>query len=192
MAVAVKFLPAVLVPLYWRRVRIRDLLLAALLAALLYAPFVDHSTIPLGSLGVFVQRFRFNDPIFAMIERAIRPQMAAAVAVLSGLFTGVWIRSRWPAPPLAAWAWPMAVSLAAAPVVYPWYLIWLLPFLLPAAFTLPLVVWTLSILPVFYVWYSYAFGGPWQVPNWILCFEYGAVATTAIIVFIRCRSERDS
>jgi hypothetical protein len=192
MAVAVKFLPAVLAPLYWRRVRIRDGLLAALLVTLLYAPFVDHGAIPLGSLGVFVQRFRFNDPIFAVIEGAIRPQMAAGVAVLSGLFTGVWIRSKWPAPPLGAWAWPMAVSLAAAPVVYPWYLLWLLPFLLPAVFTLPLVVWTLSILPVFFVWYSHAFGGSWQVPNWVLWFEYGSAVTAAIIIFIRWRCGRES
>jgi hypothetical protein len=192
MAVAVKFLPAVLAPLYWRRVRIRDGLLAALLVALLYAPFVDHGTIPLGSLGVFVQRFRFNDLIFAGIERAIRPQMAVGIAVLLGLFTAVWIRSRWPSPPREAWAWPMALSLAAAPVVYPWYLVWLLPFLLPAAFTLPLVVWTLGILPVFFVWYSYAFGGPWQVPNWALWLEYGSAAAAAIIVFIRWCRGRES
>jgi hypothetical protein len=192
MAVAVKFLPAVLAPLYWRRVRMRDVLLAALLVALMYLPFVGHGTIPLGSLGAFVQRFRFNDPIFAVIERTIRPQMAAGIAVLSGLLTAAWIRSRWPAPPREACAWPVAVSLAAAPVVYPWYLIWLLPFLRPAAFTLPLVVWTLSIVPVFYVWYSYAFGGPWQVPNWILWLEYGSVAIAAMIVFIRRRREGGS
>jgi hypothetical protein len=187
MAVAVKFLPAVLAPLYWRRVRIRDGMLAALLVGLMYFPFVNHGTIPFGSLGVFVQRFRFNDPIFAGIERAIRPQMAAGIAVLSGLFTAVWIRSRWPSPPREAWSWPMALSLAAAPVVYPWYLLWLLPFMLPAAFTLPLAVWTLSILPVFFVWYSYALGGPWQVPNWVLWLEYGSAAIAAIIVFIRWR-----
>jgi hypothetical protein len=77
-------------------------------------------------------------------------------------------------------------------VVYPWYLLWLLPFMLPAAFTLPLAVWTLSILPVFFVWYSYALGGPWQVPNWVLWLEYGSAATTAIIVLIRWRCERES
>ena len=129
-------------------------------------------------------------PKMALLEECL--PLAAGVAVLSGFFTAVWIRSKRPVPPREAWAWPMAVSLAAAPVVYPWYLVWLLPFLLPAAFTQPLVVWALSILPVFFVWYSHVFGGPWQVPNWALWLEYGAVATTAIIVFIRCRSERDA
>jgi len=181
MAVSVKFLPVVLLPLYWRRVRIRDGLLAAVLVALLYVPFVSHGTISLGSLGVFVQRFRFNDPIFGLLERAVHARAAAGLAVLSGLLTAVWIRTRWLAPSLNAWAWPMAVSLAAAPVIYPWYFLWLVPFLRPPD-ALPLIVWTLSILSVFYVWYSHAFGEPWQVPNWILWLEYGSFVTATAIV----------
>src|SRR4051812_133186 len=39
LAVAVKFLPIVLLPLYWKRVRIRDAALAAAAVALLYVPF---------------------------------------------------------------------------------------------------------------------------------------------------------
>ena len=187
MAVAVKFLPAVLAPLYWRRVRSRDGLLAALFVGLLYAPYVNHGAISPGSLGAFVQRFRFNDPVFTVIERVVRPQAAAGLAVLFGLLTAAWIRRRWPVPSLDAWAWPMAVSLAAAPVVYPWYLLWLIPFLPPAS-ALPLVVWTLSILSVFFVWYSHAFGGPWLVPDWILGLEYGSVAMSAAIALLRRRS----
>ena len=186
MAVAVKFLPAVLAPLYWRRLRIRDGLLAALVIGLLYAPFINRGTIPIGSLSIFIRRFRFNDPVFDLIARATLPQAAAGFAVLSGLLLAVWIRSRWPVPSPDAWAWPMAVSLAGAPVVYPWYLLWLVPFLDSAA-TLPLMVWTVSILPVFSVWYSYAFGGPWQVPDWILLLEYGPVTLAALIHLFRRR-----
>ena len=38
LAVAVKFLPIVLVPLYWKRIRIRDAALAAVVVGLLYVP----------------------------------------------------------------------------------------------------------------------------------------------------------
>ena len=186
LAVAVKFLPAVLAPLYWRRVRLRDGLLAALLIALLYTPFLQHGPLPLGSVGTFVQRFRFNDPIFAAIERVVRPQAAAGLSVLFGLATAVWLRFEEPADSPDAWAWPMAVSLAGAPVIYPWYLLWLVPFLESAAM-LPLTIWTLSILPVFYVWYAYTLGQPWRVPGWILLLEYGSVATGAAIVWLRGR-----
>ncbi len=186
LAIAVKFLPAVLAPLYWRRVRIRDGLLAALLIALLYTPFLQRGSIPLGSLGTYVQRFRFNDPIFATIERVVRPQAAAGLSVLFGLVTAAWLRRKHSACSPDAWAWPMAVSLAGAPVVYPWYLLWLVPFLQSAS-TVPLIIWTLSILPVFFVWYSHTLGQPWRVPGSTLLLEYGSVAAAAAIASLRGR-----
>ncbi len=186
LAVAVKFLPAVLMPLYWRRVRIRDGFLAALVVGLLYVPFLHLGPFPIGSLGNFVERFRFNDPIFATLERVMRPQLAAGLAVLTGLVTSVWQRKKNPEFSSDAWAWPMAASLACSPVVYPWYLLWLVPFLRSAS-TLPLMIWTVSILPVFSVWYSYTLGKPWQVPGWILLLEYGSVVTSAAVVSLRKR-----
>src|SRR6202008_847577 len=76
-AVALKFLPIVLLPLYWKWVRIRDAALAAALVALLYIPFLNHGRIPIGSLGTYVQNFRFNDPVFATLDRVVPPQFAA-------------------------------------------------------------------------------------------------------------------
>src|SRR3984957_14930141 len=69
LAIAVKFLPIVLVPLYWKRVRVRDPALAAILVGLLYVPFLTHGRITMGSLGSYVQRVRFNDPVVAALER---------------------------------------------------------------------------------------------------------------------------
>src|SRR5262249_39689891 len=122
----------------------------------------------------------------AVLGRATGPQAAVGLAVLSGLLIAAWIRRRWSGPSLDAWAWPTAVSLAGAPVVYPWYLLWLVPFL-GWARTLPLLVWTVSILPVFFVWYSHALGGPWEVPNRILLLEYGPVAMAALFLLFRRR-----
>jgi hypothetical protein len=186
LAVSVKFLPVVLAPLYWGRVRIRDGLLAALIVGLLYVPFLQADSVPIGSLGTFVERFRFNDPIFAMLDRVVHPQVAASLAVLFGLVTAVWLRAKHSAFSLDVLAWPMAVSLAGAPVVYPWYLLWLVPFLQSTS-TLPLMIWTLSILSVFFVWYSHAIGQPWQVPGWILLLEYGSVVAAATIAWFRER-----
>jgi hypothetical protein len=181
MAVAVKFLPIVLAPLYWRRLRVRDVLVAALVVALSYVPFLEHWRIPIGSLGIYVQRFRFNDPVFTALERIASPQMVAGLAALIGLVTAGWLRSQPPACCADKWAWPMAASLACAPVVYPWYLLWLLPFLRSKS-TLPLMVWTVSILPTYIVWNLRSLGHEWRVPGWILLLEYGAVAITAAIV----------
>ena len=185
LAVSVKLLPVVLLPLYWRRVRLRDAALAAVVVGLLYVPFFNHGRIPIGSLGTYVQRFRFNAPVFATLERVVAPQLAVGLAVLVGFLTAIWMRSKTPAWSSDAFAWPMAASLLCAPVVYPWYLLWLLPFVRSAS-TVPIIIWTVSIIPTFYVWHLRTLGRPWLVPGWIMLLEYGSVATAgAIIVFRR-------
>lgn len=183
LAVAVKFLPVVLLPLYWKRVRLRDGVLAALVVGLLYAPFLRHGQIPFGSLGTYVQRFRFNDPVFAALERVMAPRLVAGLAVVAGLLIAVWIRRRSAEASAAAFAWPMTVSLLCAPVVYPWYLLWTLPFVRSIS-TLPILIWTISIIPTYYVWRLRTLGQPWVVPDWILLVEYGSLALAAATVAI--------
>jgi len=184
LAVAVKFLPIVLLPLYWRRVRMRDGALAAVAVGLLYLPFLNHGRIPIGSLGTYVQSFRFNDPVFATLERLAAPQLVVGLAVLVGFLTAIWLRRKSVAWSSDAFAWPMAASLLCAPVVYPWYLLWLLPFLRSAS-TLPIIIWTVSIIPTYYVWHLRTLGRPWSVPGWIMLLEYGCVAMTAAIILLR-------
>jgi alpha-1,6-mannosyltransferase len=184
LAVAVKLLPFVLLPLYWRRVRMRDAALAAVVVGLLYVPFLNHWRIPIGSLGTYVQSFRFNDPVFAMLERVAAPQVVVGLAVLVGFLTAIWMTSKVPVWSAEAFAWPMAASLLCAPVVYPWYLLWLLPFLRSAS-TVPIVIWTVSIIPTYYVWHLRTLGRPWLVPGWIMLLEYGAVAVAGVIIAFR-------
>jgi alpha-1,6-mannosyltransferase len=180
LSIGVKLLPIVLLPLYWKRVRIRDALLAALVFGLLYVPFVDHGRIPLGSLGTYIQRFRFNDPVFMALERVTAPQIAAAVAVVFGLLTAMWMRRKSLELLPDALAWPMAASLLCAPVVYPWYLLWVVPFARSLS-TVPILVWTLSVIGTYYVWYLRTLGQPWLVPRWIMVLEYGSLAVAAAI-----------
>jgi hypothetical protein len=184
LAIAVKLLPIVLLPLYWRRVRIRDGLLAVVAFALMYLPFLDHGRIPIGSLGTYLQSFRFNDPLFSALERVADPRIAVGLAAVAGLLAAIWFRTRFQACPADAFVWPMAASLLCAPVVYPWYLLWLLPFVrsLP---TLPIIVWTVSILPTYLVWHLRALGRPWVLPDWIVALEYAAMAVSAAIILLR-------
>jgi len=186
LAVAVKFLPLVLVPLYWRRVRVRDAAVAVFVFVLLYLPFLERGRIPLGSLSTYVQSFRFNGPLFRMVEGVTSPQIAAGVAMLVGLLVAFLLRRKSTESLPETFAWPMAASLFFAPVVYPWYLLWLLPFLRSAS-TLPVIVWTVSIIPTYYVWHLRALGRPWLVPAWILLLEYGAIAITVSVIALRTR-----
>ena len=184
MAVAVKFLPIVLAPLYWRRVRVRDAFVAALIFVSLYVPFLKGWRIPIGSMGTFVQRFRFNDPLFGMLERMASPQLVAGLALLVGLATAGWFRRKPQSCGADKWAWPMAASLACAPVVYPWYLLWMLPFLRSTS-ALPIMVWSISILPTYIVWRLRSLGHEWHVPGWVLFLEYGSVAIATALVWFR-------
>jgi alpha-1,6-mannosyltransferase len=184
LAVAVKFLPIVLLPLYWKRVRMRDVALAAIVLGLLYVPFLNHGRIPIGSLGSYVQRFRFNDPVFATLERVTAPQVVAGLAVLVGFLTAIWMRRKSAEGSSDAFAWPMAASLLCAPVVYPWYLLWMLPFIRSTS-TVPILVWTLSIISTYYVWHLRIVGRPWLVPDWVMMLEYGSVAIAAAIIALR-------
>jgi hypothetical protein len=180
LAVAVKLLPLVLLPLYWKRIRLRDAIAAAVVFAALYLPFLEHGHIPFGSLTTYVQRFRFNDPIFSTLERWMAPQFVAGLAVFAGLLVAAWTRKLSAAWSADSFAWPMATSLLFAPVVYPWYLLWLVPFSRSLA-TVPLLIWTVSIIPTYYVWHLRTVGQPWVLPGWIVHLEYGLVVFSAVL-----------
>jgi alpha-1,6-mannosyltransferase len=196
LAIAVKFLPVVLLPLYWKRVRLRDGALAAVVVALLYLPFLNHGRIPIGSLGTYVESFRFNGPVFAILDRVAPPQLLVALAVLVGLATATWLRGRSAAPEFSPdvfdWSmfvWPMAASLLCAPVVFPWYLLWLLPFLTSTS-TLLIIIWTVSIFPTYVMWHLRTLGRPWgTLPGWVMLLEYGCVAAAGAVIAFR-RSAR--
>jgi hypothetical protein len=161
----------------------RDAVLAAAVVGLLYVPFLSQGRIPIGSLVTYIQTFRFNDPVFAELERVV-PQIAAGLPVVVGLLTATWLRSKLPERSPEAFAWPMAASLLCAPSAYPWYLLWLLPFLRSAS-TLPIIIWTVSIIPTYIVWHLRTLGRPWLVPSWIMLLEYGSVATVGVIIALR-------
>jgi len=182
LAIVVKFLPIVLLPLYWRRVRLRDAALAATVVGLLYVPFLNHGRIPIGSLGTYIQGFRFNGPVFAILTKVAPPLLLAGMAVLVGFVTATWLRSAAPDGSPEAFAWPMAAALLCAPVVFPWYLLWVLPFLTSPS-TVLIIVWTVSIIPAYIMWHLRTLTGMWgSLPGWVMVLEYGCVAIAAGLI----------
>lgn len=186
LAVATKLLPIVLVPLFWRRITMRDAVLGGALFALLYIPFSGGPQIALGGVTRVVEHIRFNGPIFQAITAATNPSIAAATAVILGLLAAAWCRWKLSIEDPAAWAWPMAIALACAPVIYPWYLLYTTPFLVVTA-TLPLIAWTISVIPVYVVWEMARADGRWVVPVWILALQYSVVLAVFAGVFVRRR-----
>lgn len=193
LAIATKLLPIVLLPVLWGRLSKRDALFGGGLLALLYIPYMAGPQTPFGGVNNVVANVRFNGPIFMAIRTAANPTVAAAAAVMIGLLTAAWCRWKLDATDPAAWAWPMAAAIACAPVVYPWYLLYFTPFLF-AVSTVPLVAWTMSIVPVYVVWEIARAGGPWIVPPWITALEYGSVLAASVVLMwlARMRPRRRS
>jgi alpha-1,6-mannosyltransferase len=184
LAVGVKFLPIVLIPLYWKRVRLRDAMLALAVFTLLYVPFLGHGQLPIGSFGTYVVNWRFNGPLFSTLGQVIPGPILAGMAVLAGGAIAWWFRQQSPALLPAGFAWPIGAFLLCAPVVYPWYLLWILPFLTSVS-TVPITVWTVSIIPTYFVWHLRTLGRPWLVPGWVTLLEYGSVVIAAAILKLK-------
>jgi hypothetical protein len=168
LGVGVKFLPAVLAPLLWRRIRLRDAALGVAVLAALYVPFLGHGRLPLGSLGDYWAYWRFNAPVYSALERVLPTAGLVGVPVGLGFAVAVWARRHMARDSPEGWAWPVAMMLFFAPTIYPWYLLWVTPFLF-APRTLPLAVWTVTSLSIY-----------WSLPDWgTTAVEYGPVLGAA-------------
>ena len=182
-AVEVKFLPIVLAPMFWRRIRVRDLVLALLFALAVAAPFFSGSLRSLiGSLPTYLPKWRFNGPAFALLEHFVRSRWLVALPAVAGLAVATRLRTERLSP--STWAWPMAAALLLMPTVYPWYLLWMTPYL-GALETLPLLVWTQTVLLTYAVWSVSVGGGGWHLPWWVPAAEFGGVAAAALWLAVR-------
>ncbi len=185
-AIAVKFLPVVLLPIFWRRIRRFDAAAGAAAIVLLYLPFISTSGdwLPVGSLGTYIAQWRFNGPPFRWIEAGIGAAGASALAFGAGIAVAAHMRRTRPIHDPAAWAWPLAAAISLMPAIYPWYLVWLVPFLVRPAASPPVIwplgVWTLASMATYVVWTPFLAGHGWALPAWVEPVEYGCLAVAAI------------
>ena len=168
LATGVKFLPLPLAPLFWGRIRLRDAALGVAILAALYIPFLGHGQLPLGSLGGYLAKWRTNAPVYSALEWVFPTKGLIGVPVALGFTVALWTRWHLALDSPESWAWPVATTLLFAPTFYPWYLLWVTPFLFTRR-TLPLAVWTVSSLSVY-----------WSLPVWATTVvEYGPVLGVA-------------
>lgn len=186
-AFAVKFLPVVLVPLLWRRVRLTHALVGLGLVVVLYVPFMQDGALPIGSLATYAAQWRFNAPLFRWMEPVFGMPALVTLAVVAGLAVAVRARRTLDRDDPAAWAWPMAVSVGLMPAIYPWYLVWITPFLTVST-TIPLAVWTLTSIATYAVWAPQWAGIGWVLPEWVEPLEYGLVAASIVWIWLHRRA----
>ena len=186
-AIAVKFIPIVLVPLLWRRIRLVHAVAAMVVLALLYLPFLRDGALPVGSLGTYLSQWRFNAPFFRWLEPFFGVPVVVVASLGAGLTTAGFARRSMRRDDPRAWAWPIAAAVVLMPAIYPWYLVWLTPFLTVVG-TFPLAIWTVMSISTYVVWASELAGEGWNLPLWVELFEYSCVAVSAVGIYWILRS----
>jgi alpha-1,6-mannosyltransferase len=166
----VKLYPAVLLPLLapaaWAAV------LASFVAVVLagYVPGLVEGTSVLGSLPRYVAEEYFNPGPLRWIVDA--PVVAVATATAWIVVASLARRSA----PLPARAVPLiGGSLLLSPNIFPWYAVWLLPFLACAP-SAPWIAFTGTVALA----YTFFLHQPWAVPGWTRALELAPLALGAL------------
>ena len=168
-AISIKPAPLVLLPVWIMALRKRSIVLGLSLAIPL------GLALPYGGIDVVTQTFRgflnvarFNDLVWWAVERCVwvNPNyhntwytVILALAVLAS----AWVfRNDWRTGAL----WALGSALVLAPVLYPWYVIWILPFACwRKAF--PWFLFALTITLALLPWGNPSASAPWtESPIW--------------------------
>ena len=169
-AISVKLIPLLLLPLCAFALRKRAVTIAvslaipALLSVLYGYPRIDIWE----SLGSFAYVTRLNDMFWWIIEETVWPNprqknyhyhrvIIVVVCAVSLLFFRNWKRGM---------LWVLGVALILSPVLHPWYLTWILPL---AAWRMaqPWQLLSVTIFAYFLFWNERLFALPWRSELWM-------------------------
>lgn len=144
---------------------------------------------PIGSTPVFFEKWRNGAPLFDLLATFITAESLPVVilsVLLIGLLCIAYITWRSRAKRIdtdgvvTAMQWSLALVLLLSPVVFPWYLMPLIPLfaLKPSVF---LAAW-MTLLPLTYVVLNeFACCGVWQPPQWPLVLLGAGLVLGAVI-----------
>lgn len=179
-AVMTKFLPVVFVPALvrwserWFPLNWRLFLLLPLVVVAGYIPFVALGGPLWGSLGTYAANWEFNSPVFWFLRTVLGDGFLARKA-LAGLFISiVCLVSFLRLPPLKFGFIVMACFTLLTPTLHPWYLVWLIPFLV----FYPKSAWiafSLVIVLSYEVLIDYRTLGVWLESKWVWGIEFGTL-----------------
>ncbi|MBC7926365.1 MAG: hypothetical protein H7039_11975 [Bryobacteraceae bacterium] len=174
-AVALKFWPAILIPAWLVRSRrwVTGPLLITGILALTALPYLGGDiTSNIRFMSGFVGGWRNNDSLFGVILAIARDQYLAKYIAFTLIAAASWIlalQQRWPLHRIALWT--IASLLLLSSNCHPWYLTWLLPFLVFETPS-PLLLW-IALMPLTYaVWIDWSLLGTWNGSTAIRLYVY--------------------
>ena len=178
-AVGAKILALLLAPFILARTSLRAWLTFAAILILLYLPFLLQGGSDATSLAVFARAWEFNAALYGILTQWLSDSDAKLLlgTTLLALGGAYWLRYRRESPgQIPRGDCIYGLFLLAAPVINPWYVLWLLPFAV--------------IYPSFWAWtaswallLSYITGlnlgdfnlEPFAHPVWVRPLEFGLI-----------------
>ncbi|MCI0452524.1 MAG: hypothetical protein L0Z51_09075, partial [Candidatus Latescibacteria bacterium] len=167
----VKYLAAAMVPLLLKRGYRVALPVLAATAAAGFLPFLDAGDGITRTLVTYGSEWSFNGPPFMALSVLLSEESRARFALMmlgAIIVLAAAVRER----DVTRYAFiVIGAALLLSPTVYPWYLVWIVPFLC----VYPNRAWlafTGLIGFSYWVWVVYEATGAWMLPNWVLALEY--------------------
>ncbi len=180
-AARIHAMPLVAFLLWSPRSRTKSAAVLAGVLALLYLPFLVQGVGETGLLA-FASQWEFNSFGFGLLGLLLSPSSTRLSSlVLAGIGLGwLFLRRRLTHPPPGDQI--MAWTLLWSPVINPWYLLWLAPFVAirPSAWGIT----ALAAVPLSYLHGLYLPDSglpPYHHPAWLRPVEWGAVLAAALI-----------
>ncbi len=187
LATLVKWIPLLFIPLLWRYMnggkRAIAFLAFSLTLILMYLPFLSAGKNVFGLLPTYLKSWEFNASIYRFIRLGFERADYSHI-IVSG-FIALWallvaIRK----PPLLKGL--LAITLfffLFFHTVYPWYLGWLLPFLLIEKLWAG-YAWLYTCFLSYFILMIYRTQGLWQENSWVLGMEYVPVFLLLVLQWI--------
>lgn len=174
--IGIKLLPLLFAPVCLKHLEGRDRLRfvggLALVLLVIFAPYAADGPALFASFRAFAAQWSFNNPLFWGLKTLVGAEMARPILgafLLLAVAWIVWLQRAFTWQCLALW---LALTLFS-PTVFPWYLLWLLPFV-PLARTRWLVLLYAASFLSYGVLIDYWDQGVWREsplwmgPEWLL------------------------
>ena len=196
LAVGAKVFALLLVPFVLARAGPRAWLTFVAVLALLYLPFAIRGDTDLPALALFAAGWEFNSALYGLVTQWLSPTPTKWLlgAILIAVGGSYWLAYRRDTPgQIPRGDWIYGAFLVAAPVINPWYALWLLPFavIYPSRWA-----WTASA--ALFLSYVTAINlgslhlDPFAQPFWVRPVEFGLILGALGIDIWRHRSDRSN
>jgi hypothetical protein len=184
LAIGIKYLPIIAIPFFIKTFSHKErkkFLLSLLLIPLFYFPYMSAGKMLFFALTNYSKTWAFNGFLFKAIANIFNiPQLTTRFILLFLFLVCYFDIIRRVKDPLDNIFLTLFCVTVFSPIVWPWYLLWLLPFGIKSFPRTTIIYLTLSFY-AYEIMEPYIKQGLWEQSNLVLCIEY--FSTFAVFIY---------